>query len=90
MSEKKINWEKEPDETIVCYCTGVDKGTIVGAILEGANSLKDIINQTGAGLGNQCKELNPKGVCCHPDIKAILSIYSDESEEGCSSCGCCG
>ena len=71
-----INWEKEPNETLVCFCSQINKGTIVAAIENGATDVKTIQDQTQAGVGKRCKELNPRGHCCHPDIKDLLEIYN--------------
>jgi bacterioferritin-associated ferredoxin len=75
-----------PDE-MVCYCGGVPRSKLVEAIRDGARTLKDIQQATGGGLGSRCKELNPKGVCCHQDILAILKemVGSGETSSGC----CC-
>ena len=70
-----MNWEKEPDETLVCFCSQVDKGTVVAAIQNGATDVKTLQEKTNAGVGGRCKELNPRGRCCHPDINELLEIY---------------
>ncbi|PKQ19546.1 MAG: NAD(P)H-nitrite reductase [Actinobacteria bacterium HGW-Actinobacteria-6] len=78
----------DPNET-VCYCAGVARASIVDAIADGAKTLTDIQQMTGAGIGSRCKELNPKGACCHSDIRAILQVESGPQDE--PSCGCsCG
>jgi len=73
---------------MVCYCGSVRRSAIVDAIRRGAKTLKDIQQATGAGVGSRCQELNPKGVCCHGDILAILKevLGSQSSSSGC----CCG
>jgi len=56
------------------------------AIRRGAKTLKDIQQATGAGVGSRCQELNPKAVCCHGDILAILKeVLASQSH----STGCC-
>ena len=75
-----INWKEEPNETLVCFCSRVDKGTVVDAIQNGATDIKTIQEKTKAGLGGRCKELNPRGRCCHPDIKELLKIYTGETK----------
>ena len=75
-------------DEMVCYCGGVRRSTIVDAIRRGAKTLKDIQQTTGAGLGSRCQELNPKGVCCHPDILAILKAVLG-SQGGSNGCCCC-
>jgi NAD(P)H-nitrite reductase large subunit len=73
-----INWKEEPDETLVCFCSRVDKGTAVAAIRKGANNLKTVQEATGAGVGERCQELNPRGRCCHPDIAALLQFFGKQ------------
>jgi len=73
----KIDWEKEPDKTRVCFCSQVDKGTVVASIRNGAPDVKTIQEKTKAGVGGRCKELNPRGRCCHPDINELLKIYGE-------------
>lgn len=74
---------------IVCYCAGVNRATIVTAIRHGAATLKDIQQKVGAGLGSRCKELNPKGVCCHADILALLEEEMGPRGGSSESCSCC-
>jgi bacterioferritin-associated ferredoxin len=57
--------------SLVCYCGRVSRERIVKAIRAGATTLKKVQKATGAGIGDRCKELNPKGTCCIPDIVAI-------------------
>lgn len=72
------------DNEIICYCKNVSRDEIKAAINDGAKSLKDIQEKTGASTGTQCKELNPKGVCCSTDINAMLP----DAPKKCSCC--CG
>jgi bacterioferritin-associated ferredoxin len=74
---------------IVCYCAGVNRATIVDAIKHGATTLKAIQQVVGAGIGSRCKELNPKGVCCHADIVAILETELGSRGGTSESCSCC-
>jgi len=57
---------------LICYCKGVSKQEVETAIREGAKTLKDVQKATTACTGNQCKVLNPKGICCSGDIKKLL------------------
>ncbi len=66
----------------MCYCNQVTKQEIETAIQNGAKTLKDIQQTTKACTGNQCKTLNPKGVCCSADILALLSQPVEK-------CKCC-
>jgi len=73
-------------DEMVCYCGSVRRSAIMDAVRRGAKTLKDIQQATGAGVGSRCQELNPKGVCCHPDILAILKeVLGSQSD----SSGCC-
>ncbi len=76
------------DET-VCFCRGVTRDAIVEAIRRGARDLKAIQEATGAGTGDRCKELNPRGVCCIPDIQAILKAETGSPDVGPGRCSCC-
>lgn len=69
-----VNWKEEADETIVCYCSNVDKGRIVAAIRGGARGARAIHEATGAGFGGRCMELNPRGRCCHSDIEELVKL----------------
>jgi len=88
---EKIDWKIKDDNEIVCYCKSVSKKVIVAAIENGASSLQDVQKITGAGTGNQCKELNPKGICCHRDIMDLLNSFdkkiSNSKQHG--KCSCC-
>ena len=73
----------------VCYCKKVSRGRILQAITDGASTLKQIQRRTGAGTGKRCKELNPKGVCCIPDIVAIREAETGRKEKARSCCPHC-
>jgi bacterioferritin-associated ferredoxin len=75
---------------LVCYCGNVSRERIVQAIRSGATTLKQIQETTGAGVGDRCKELNPKGVCCIPDILGVLKEETGKSENGGCTCSYCG
>ena len=47
------------DDDYICYCTKVDKKTIVDAIHTGATTLKAIKETTTACTGDECAALNP-------------------------------
>jgi len=72
-------------DEIICYCKQVTKSEIEKALQDGAKSLKDIQEITGACTGNQCKELNPSGKCCSSDINVLISKPEFKIT---SSCGC--
>jgi bacterioferritin-associated ferredoxin len=77
-------------DEMICYCGQVGRSTILQAIRRGAKTLKDIQQATGAGVGSRCKQLNPKGVCCHGDILALLKevLGTQSTESGSSGCCC--
>lgn len=75
-------------DEIICYCKQITKREIEKAISEGAKTLKDIQEMTGACTGNQCKELNPSGKCCSTVINAMLPTKGFTLNSSCS-CGHC-
>lgn len=72
-------------DEIICYCKQVTKSEIEKAITDGAKTLKDIQEITGACTGNQCKEMNPSGKCCATEINAMLPAPTLKRV---STCGC--
>ncbi len=85
-----VNWKKAPDDTTVCYCNEVTLDEIKRAIKDGARSLEELQEATGACTGNACEDKNPSGGCCETDIRKILALYGlDGKKDGCD-CGCCG
>ena len=72
-------------DEIICHCKQVTKSEIEKAISEGAKTLKDIQEITGACTVNQCKELNPSGKCCSVAINALLPTPGFKMA---STCGC--
>ena len=75
-------------EEIICHCKQVTKSEIEKAIADGARTLKDIQEMTGACTGNKCKELNPSGKCGSSDINALLPTPKFKMASTCS-CGHC-
>ena len=73
-------------DKIICFCKNISENIILNAISDGAKTLKDIQETTGACTGNQCKDLNPSGKCCSADINKLLG--KTDSTVGCSCC--CG
>jgi len=71
---------------LICYCKNITKGEVDNAILNGAKTLKDIQSMTGACTGNQCKELNPLGVCCSNEINGLLNKSVSKNSNSCSCC----
>jgi len=60
------------NDDLICYCIEVDKKTIVTAIQNGAETLKEIRERTGACTGSDCKTLNPNKRCCSKEIDQLL------------------
>ena len=60
-------------DEIICYCSNVSKGKILEAIGNGAKSLQDIRDMTGACTLGKCKELSPTKKCCSTSIIKILN-----------------
>lgn len=58
---------------IICYCSNVNREKILEAIANGAKSLQDIRNMTGACTLGKCKELSPTKKCCSSNIIKILN-----------------
>jgi len=81
---------KTHTDRLVCYCGKVTRGRIISAIRSGATTLKQIQKTTSAGLGDRCKELNPKGVCCIPDILAIVKEETGTTGADGYTCPHCG
>ena len=63
------------DHELVCYCDNVTKGQILAAMEQGAKTLKDIKQMTGACTSCRCAELNPSGKCCAQDIARVMKEY---------------
>ncbi len=88
--KRKVNamdWKFAPETEIVCYCRTVSKGAILEAIGQGARSLKEVMEKTGAGKGRDCALLNPRKTCCHVDILRILELYAPQGEPPKENCG---
>ncbi|NTV49545.1 MAG: hypothetical protein HGB32_01795 [Geobacteraceae bacterium] len=61
-----------PLNEIVCWCSGVNKQSILGAMQNGARNMDDIRRMTGACTQGRCKELSPRGRCCSKEIIILL------------------
>jgi NAD(P)H-nitrite reductase large subunit len=87
--ENKVEMKWQSNEEMICYCQNVSKKEIVAAIENGASSLADVQRITGAGTGSRCKELNPKGVCCHRDILDLLNNFNKKANGNEENVKCC-
>lgn len=87
MTSKEL--QQLQDNQLICFCSKVSKGTLKSAIIAGACTVKELQESTGAGIGNRCKELNPSGNCCHPDLKKLINVYGKSTSSDKSSLNCC-
>lgn len=74
MSEDKCFCCSENDliGEYVGYCNKVTEKDIENAIVQGAETIQEVIRKTGAMKDSNCAINNPKGTCCYADI--ILCI----------------
>jgi len=68
------------DDDLICYCTKVDKKTIVSAIKEGNTTLKAIKKSTTACTGDECAVVNPNKRCCGKEIKQLLKLGENDDK----------
>jgi len=61
-----------PDDELVCWCAGVSAKGIRDAVKNGARTLEDIREATGACIKGDCKNSNPRGRCCSVEIMRFL------------------
>lgn len=59
----------------VCYCNNITEEDIKNSIIEGAKTIQEVINKTGAMKESNCAVNNPKGVCCYADIVYVFNKY---------------
>ena len=57
----------------VCYCNHVTEQDIIDAVKDGAQSVQEVIDKTGAMKNSNCAVNNPKGICCYPDIVDVFT-----------------
>lgn len=61
------------DDELICYCENVTVGEVKEAIKNGAKSVKDVADATGAcKSANRCEDLNPHKRCCAVDIMKLI------------------
>ena len=68
-------WKDASLEYTICYCKDVTKRRIIEAINEGARSIEDIMESTGACTGSECEKKNPHGRSCRKDISEMLDFF---------------
>lgn len=59
----------------VCYCNHVTEQDIVDAIRDGAQTVQEVIDKTGAMKNSNCAVNNPKGTCCYSDIVYVFEKH---------------
>ena len=68
-----ILFKKDSNPKFACYCSKVTEEQIINAVIkDGAKTIKDIINITGAMKNAQCQKNNPLGKCCHKIIQEAI------------------
>ncbi len=83
-----------PDNTIICYCGNINKGSIVRAIKEGHTSFAQLRAATGVcPEPNDCLHNNPKGRCCSTEVMALLNsvcgVNKTAVQASPCTCACC-
>lgn len=73
-SREKSNSNNDIEE-YVCYCNKVTEEDIKKAVENGAETIQEVIKNTGAMVNANCKVNNPKGVCCYPDMLFVFNKY---------------
>lgn len=84
-----IDWNTAPPDTTVCYCNEVSLSEIKRAIEDGARTIEDVQEMTGACTGSMCEKKNPGGGCCETDILKIIAIFGGGATPS-GRCKCCG
>lgn len=59
----------------VCYCNNITEEDIKDAITQGAQTVQEVIQKTGAMKNSNCAVNNPKGTCCYSDIVYVFNKY---------------
>lgn len=68
-----IWFKKDANPKYACYCSKVTQEQVINAVIkDGAKTIKDIINITGAMKNAQCQKNNPLGKCCHKIIQEAI------------------
>jgi len=68
-----IWFKKDANPKYACYCSKVTEEQVINAVIKnGAKTVKDIIEITGAMKNSQCIKNNPLGKCCHKIIQEAI------------------
>lgn len=71
-----LDWKDLNVSSVVCYCENVTKKEIIMAINQGARTVDDIREKTGACAGKRCRLTNPRGICCRGDVEEMIAYYA--------------
>lgn len=71
-------WYKEGAEPkYICYCNKITEKEIINAIVnEGAKTVKQLNDLTGAMRNCNCEMNHPTGKCCSTQMNEVLKRYS--------------
>lgn len=83
MDKEKCLWNLCDNKEVfigayVCYCNYVTENDIKNSIKEGAQSVEEVIKNTGAMKISNCAVNNPKGTCCYLDIVHVFNKYNNK------------
>ncbi len=67
------------DNDLICYCCDVDKQTILKAIQNGSQTLKEIKATTTACTGDECAIVNPNKRCCSKEIRQLIELVDGKN-----------
>ncbi|SKA79242.1 BFD-like [2Fe-2S] binding domain-containing protein [Caloramator quimbayensis] len=68
-----IWFKKDAEPKYACYCSKVTEQQVIDAVINnGARTVKDIIEITGAMRNSDCIKNNPLGTCCHKIIQEAI------------------
>ena len=56
----------------ICYCDQVTEQDVLDAIGNGARTVRQVCQMTGAMTHCDCKNKHPNGTCCSADILHLL------------------
>jgi bacterioferritin-associated ferredoxin len=66
----------DSQDVTVCYCSGIGRRQIIAAIKDGAKTLQQIRDATGACTVGNCIRMNPQKRCCSRDIIKMIEEYA--------------
>lgn len=68
-----IWYKKDAHPKYSCYCSKVTEEQVINAVLkEGASTMQEVLNITGAMKNANCRKNNPLGKCCHQVIQVAI------------------